>query len=55
MQASAAKSSVRFLLGDQAMRLWVDTDNAPHVHVLGPIILELERRGHQLEVMARDY
>lgn len=37
------------------MKFWVDMDNAPHVHVLRPIILELERRGHQVEVTARDF
>jgi hypothetical protein len=30
-------------------------DNAPHVHVLRPIIVELERRGHRVEITARDY
>jgi predicted glycosyltransferase len=37
------------------MKLWVDMDNAPHVHVLRPIIVELERRGHRVEITARDY
>jgi predicted glycosyltransferase len=37
------------------MNFWVDMDNAPHVHVLRPIILELERRGHHVEITARDY
>lgn len=30
-------------------------DNAPHVHVLRPIIVELERRGHRVDITARDY
>jgi uncharacterized protein len=30
-------------------------DNAPHVHVLRPIILDLEERGHQVDITARDY
>ena len=37
------------------MRFWVDMDNAPHVHVLRPIIVELERRGHRVEITARDH
>jgi predicted glycosyltransferase len=37
------------------MHFWVDMDNAPHVHVLRPIIAELERRGHSVEITARDY
>ena len=37
------------------MKFWVDMDNAPHVHVLRPIIVELERRGHRVEITARDY
>lgn len=37
------------------MRFWVDMDNAPHVLVLKPIIAELERRGHTVEITARDY
>jgi predicted glycosyltransferase len=37
------------------LRFWVDMDNAPHVHVLRPIIVELERRGHRVEITARDY
>lgn len=37
------------------MRFWVDMDNAPHVHVLRPLIVELERRGHRVDITARDY
>ena len=37
------------------MKFWVDMDNAPHVLVLRPIIAELERRGHIVEITARDY
>lgn len=37
------------------MKFWVDMDNAPHVHVLRPLILELEHRGHTVEITARDY
>ena len=37
------------------MRFWVDMDNAPHVHVLRPIVVELQRRGHRVDITARDY
>ena len=37
------------------MKFWVDMDNAPHVHVLRPLIVELERRGHSVEITARDH
>ncbi len=37
------------------MKFWVDMDNAPHVHVLRPLIAELEARGHRVEITARDY
>ncbi len=37
------------------MRFWADIDNAPHVLVLRPIIQELARRGHEVEITARDH
>jgi len=37
------------------MRVWIDVDNAPHVLIMEPIIRELERRGHQVLITARDY
>ena len=37
------------------MNFWADMDNAPHVHVLAPIIRELRSRGHTVEITARDY
>ncbi len=37
------------------MKFWADIDNAPHVLVLRPLIAELERLGHQVEITARDY
>ena len=37
------------------MRVWVDCTAAPHPLVLRPIIERLERRGHAVEVTARDY
>ena len=38
----------------QAMKIWVDLDNTPHVPFFVPIIEELEHRGHQVVVTARD-
>ncbi len=37
------------------MRFWIDIDNASHVPVLAPIIRELRRRGHDVDITARDY
>lgn len=37
------------------MRIWVDIDNAPHVHIMTPIIKELKNRGHEILITARDY
>jgi predicted glycosyltransferase len=37
------------------MRVWVDLTNSPHVLVMRPIIDVLRRRGHDVEVTARDF
>jgi len=37
------------------MRVWIDLTNSPHVLVLRPVIAELRRRGHEVEVTARDF
>ncbi len=37
------------------MNIWADMENAPHVHVLYPIIKELRSRGYNVEITARDY
>ena len=37
------------------MRIWIDIDNSPHVHIMEPIIRELEKREHKVLVTARDY
>jgi predicted glycosyltransferase len=37
------------------MNIWIDIDNAPHVLVLNPIIRELQARGHNVEITARDF
>lgn len=36
------------------MKVWIDLDNTPHVPFFIPVIHELERRGHQVVLTARD-
>jgi uncharacterized protein len=37
------------------LRVWVDFTNSPHVLVLRPVIEQLRRDGHDVEVTARDF
>jgi uncharacterized protein len=37
------------------MKIWVDLENSPHVLFFGPIIEELNKRGHRITVTARDF
>ena len=37
------------------MRVWVDFTNSPHVLVLRPVIEQLQREGHDVDVTARDF
>lgn len=37
------------------MKIWIDLDNSPHVLFFGPIIAELTRRGHGVDVTARGF
>jgi predicted glycosyltransferase len=37
------------------MRIWVDLTNSPHVLVMRPVIANLQGRGHEVEVTARDF
>jgi uncharacterized protein len=37
------------------LRVWIDLTNSPHVLVLRPVIEQLRRRGHEVEVTARDF
>ena len=37
------------------MRVWVDLTNSPHVLVMRPVIEDLQRRGHDVYVTARDF
>lgn len=41
--------------GGFSLRVWVDLTNSPHVLVLAPVIRRLERRGHEVQVTARDF
>jgi predicted glycosyltransferase len=36
------------------MNIWIDLDNSPHVPFFVPIISELRRRGHRVDLTARD-
>jgi predicted glycosyltransferase len=36
------------------MRIWIDLDNSPHVPFFVPIISELGRRGHSVDLTVRD-
>src|SRR5882672_3020227 len=35
-------------------KIWIDLDNSPHVPFFIPIIEELQKRGHQILLTARD-
>lgn len=37
------------------MRVWIDITNSPHVRFFAPLIEELQRRGHEVFVTAREY
>ena len=36
------------------VKIWIDLDNTPHVPFFIPVMRELERRGHQIVLTARD-
>src|SRR5947209_3743153 len=36
------------------MKIWIDLDNTPHVPFFKPIIRELEKKGYQIVLTARD-
>jgi hypothetical protein len=50
-QSGSAMTTTRELEGK---RIWIDIDNSPHVPLFLPIIHELERRGAELILTARD-
>lgn len=37
------------------MKIWIDLTNSPHVLVMRPVIADLRKRGHEVEVTARDF
>ncbi len=37
------------------MKIWIDLTNSPHVLVMRPVIAELQGRGHDVQVTARDF
>src|SRR4029077_124844 len=49
---SAPSQSVTVL---QAMRIWIDLTNSPHVLVMRPVIERLQADGHDVRVTARDF
>ena len=42
------------LKGPSAKKIWIDLDNSPHVPFFSPIIEELNKRGYQVALTARD-
>ena len=40
---------------ERPLRVWIDMANSPHAQFFGPLIRELEERGHTLLITARDY
>jgi hypothetical protein len=36
-------------------RIWVDCTNSPHVVIFRPLMAEMERRGHEVVITARDF
>jgi predicted glycosyltransferase len=37
------------------MRIWIDLANSPHVPFFRALIIEFKRRGHEVEITARDF
>jgi len=38
----------------KARKIWIDIDNSPHVPFFRPIVVELQKRGFEIELTARD-
>src|SRR5271166_6120344 len=49
----ARKTTGRIAPGEEK-KIWIDIDNSPHVPFFLPIIAELQERGHQVLLTARD-
>ncbi len=52
-EASAMKLTGRVAPGNEK-KIWIDIDNSPHVPFFMPIIKEIQKRGHQVLLTARD-
>ena len=50
-----AESAGRTGVGRLEMKIWLDLANSPHVLFFRPILAELRRRGHEVEVTTREY
>ena len=37
------------------MKIWIDLDHTPHVPVFRPLLKELEKRGIEVVITARDF
>lgn len=37
------------------MRIWIDLNNSPHVPFFRALVTEFEKRGHEVEITARDF
>jgi len=51
---SPSAGSSPMLVNGKARRIWIDIDNSPHVPFFLPIIEELEKRGFEVGLTARD-
>jgi len=45
----------RAAVAREPVRVWIDMANSPHVQFFGPLIREIEARGHSVSVTARDF
>src|ERR1700676_5740554 len=48
------KEASRGLKMDTQRRIWIDIDNSPHVPFFVPIVEELQKRGYEVILTARD-
>jgi predicted glycosyltransferase len=53
-KSASAKKFVGRVAPENRKKIWIDIDNSPHVPFFLPIIEELEERGHQILLTARD-
>jgi predicted glycosyltransferase len=53
-KSQAYRRQQKRMAGTRRAKIWIDLDNTPHVPFFIPIIRELERRGDQVVLTARD-